>query len=233
MVYSDFTNIYLFLPTFFIMKRFKLITIFFLFSITEILAQEKKIPLTLSFIDNSTSLPGYGNLGLFTSPHAGLTVGTYHNYKSNDKRDIFQNYKLGFFYHQLSQFAVQLYTETGYRYKFKNGFSVEGMAGGGYLHSFPDLQQFVFKNGDYVKKKTFGRPGVMATASIGIGYDLEKKYKKPIRLFIQYQFWIQAPFVKNYVPVLPNTALQVGARFYITKKEKKIKSIAPLPKRDF
>ena len=217
------------------MERLKFIIIGFLLSSNIILAQEaKKIPLFITLYDNTTSLPGYGNLGLYTSPHIGFTAGTYHNYKSNDKRDIFQNFRVGGFYHQLSEFAIQLYSETGYRYKFKGGFDVEGMAGGGYLHSFPDLQQFVFKDGQYVQKKTFGRPGIMATAAVGVGYDLARTHsKKPVRLFIQYQFWIQAPFVKNYVPVLPNTALQFGLRFYIIKKEKKIRTIAPLPKRDF
>lgn len=187
----------------------------------KLLAQEeKKIPVSIALLNNSTSLPGYSNLGLFTSPHIGFTAGTYHVYKTNDKRDFFQNYKLGFFYHQLSETAIQLYTEVGYRFKFKNGFDVEGMAGGGYLHAFPDLQQFVFQNGEYVIKKSWGRPSVMGTASVGVGYDLMVKRKRPIRLFLQYQFWIQAPFVKSYVPVLPNTALQLGVRSFITKKTK-------------
>jgi len=223
------------LSTFLIMKRLKFIIIGFLLSVNITVAQEvKKIPIIVTIYDNSTSLPGYGNIGLYNSPHVGFTVGTYHNYKSNAKRDIFQNFRLGGFYDQLSEFGIQLFSEIGYRYKFNKGFDVEGMAGGGYLHSFPDLQQFVFKDGQYVPKKTFGRPQLMGSAAIGVGYDLARTHsKKPIRLFIQYQFWIQAPFVKSYVPVLPNTALHLGIRFYISKKEKKIKSITPLPKRDF
>jgi hypothetical protein len=77
------------------------------------------------------------------------------------------------------------------------------------------VQQFKWEDGRYVKKANFGRPQLMATASLTAGYDIKAKGKLPLRLFLQYQFWLQTPFVNKYVPLLPNTALHIGAIYQL------------------
>ena len=182
------------------------------------LAQKTEIPISFSVFNNGTSLPGAGYVGVFSKTiHPGFDIGTYHLYKAAAKHDLYQTFKLGYFYHQYNQQAIQLYSELGYRYKTNAGFYGEGLLGAGYLHSFADVQQFKWEDGHYVKKTNWGRPQLMATASLALGYNFETKHTLPLRLFLQYQFWMQTPFVNKYVPLLPNAALHLGI-IYTFKK---------------
>lgn len=185
-------------------------------------AQEKQTPLSLSIFNNGTSLPGSGYAGVFSrNIHPGLTLGTAHLYRVRQKSRLFQTLKLGYFYHRHNQHAIQLYSELGYRYNIGKGFYAAALAGGGYLHSFADVEQYMLENGKYVRKANTGRPQLMVSASLAAGYDLAPKTGIPLSLFLQYQFWLQAPFVKKYVPLLPNTALHLGASYILKRTSKK------------
>jgi hypothetical protein len=202
-------------------KRF-FIFLFCTIAVTaEINAQERKRPVTFSIFNNGTSLPGAGFLGVFSKTiHPGFSIGTYHIYHAGEKHELFQTFKFGFFYHRFVQYGIQLYSEAGYRYLFKCGWYAEGMLGAGYIHSIPDVQIFILKDGKYVKKKNFGKPEMMIPVSLAVGYDLEKKCNTPLRIFLQYQLWMQTPFVNKYVPLLPNTALHLGVRYLFNRKNK-------------
>src|SRR5437016_5313928 len=103
------------------------------------LAQEKKLPISVSIFNIGSSLPGTGYLGVFSKNiHPGFNLGTYHLYNTGNKHEFFQTFKLGYFYHRFSQHAIQLYSEAGYRYLTKSGVYGEALLGAGYLHSFPD-----------------------------------------------------------------------------------------------
>jgi hypothetical protein len=190
--------------------------IFFIFLSISAKAQQTDLPLSVSLFNNGTSLPGAGCVGVFSKTiHPGITLGTYHVYRKKERSEIFQTLKLGYFYHRHAQHGIQLYSELGYRYLTQSGFYGEGLIGIGYLHSIPDVQQFKWEDGKYVKKANFGRPQFMATTSLAAGYDFNVKSKLPLRLFLQYQFWLQTPFVNKYVPLLPNTALHIGAIYQL------------------
>jgi hypothetical protein len=181
-------------------------------------AQERVRPISVSLFNNGTSLPGSGYAGVFSKTiHPGITLGTAHQYKQGLRSELFQTFKLGYFYHRHNQHAVQLYSEAGYRYFIAGGFYGEALLGGGYLHSFADIAQFKWKDGQYVKKANLGRPQLMVAVSLAAGYDLHTATKLPLKLFLQYQFWLQTPFVKKYVPLLPNTALHIGAVYSLTR----------------
>lgn len=186
-------------------------------------AQEKVIPLSISVFNNGTMLPGEGHLGVFSKTiHPGIALGTNHLYGSGKHHYLFQTLKLGYFYHHYSQHAIQLYSELGYGYKIVPGISIAALLGIGYLHSFSDVQQFSFKNGEYVQKTNWGRAQLMGSFSLQLGYGLEKLLHQPIGIFLQYQFWIQAPFVNKYVPILPNNAVHLGVHFPLKLKRNKV-----------
>ncbi|MBX9850935.1 MAG: hypothetical protein K2X86_04170 [Cytophagaceae bacterium] len=198
------------------------ICFFFLFYVVP--AQDTKRPITFSVFNNGTSLPGFGALGVFSKTiHPGFHIGTYWLYKKGEKHEFFQTAKLGYFYHRFVQHGIQLYSEGGYRYITGSGIYGEVLLGAGYLHSFPDMQVFVFKDGKYKKKAPLGRPQFMISAGVGVGYDFEKKCDKPLRLYLLYQFWMQTPFVNKYVPLLPNTSFHLGAIFSINQKSENSK----------
>ena len=176
-----------------------------------------KLPLVISVFNVGTQLPGSGVAGIFTRPiHPGISAGTEFRYNKGLKNQWFQAVRLGVLYHRFAQTAVQLYTETGYRRSIWRGTAAELRLGGGYLHSFPGVEIFRLKDGRYVQKNNFGRPQVMAGGTFGLSYTLSGP--NPPRFFLDYQFYLQMPFVKSYVPLLPNTALQIGAAFPFFKK---------------
>ena len=169
-----------------------------------------KHPLVVSVFNNGTQLPGSGVLGVFTTPvHPGFSAGTEFRYNRHPKNIWFQTARLGFFYHQYSQSAVQLYTEAGYRRMIWRGFGAELRLGGGYLHSIPATEVFKMKDGVYKKTLRLGRPQAMAGGTFGLSYTLQKGQRPP-RFFLDYQFYLQMPFAKQYVPVVPNVALHLG-----------------------
>ena len=195
------------------MKHFSIFLLLLSFSAK---AQQTGLPLSVSLFNNGTSLPGAGYVGVFSKTfHPGITLGTYHVYRKKERSEIFQTLKLGYFYHRHAQHGIQLYSELGYRYLNQSGFYAEGLIGAGYLHSIAAIQQFKWEDGKYVKKANWGRPQFMATVSLAAGYDFKIKSKTPLRLFLQYQFWLQTPFVNKYVPLLPNTALHIGAIYLL------------------
>lgn len=193
--------------------------ILFLLCCNNVQARKGGIPLSLSFFNNGTSMPGSGFAGVWNrSMHPGIQAGYYHTYKKWTNSSLFQTAKLGYFYHRFAQQAVQLYTEAGYEYRFKFGLYAAFTAGAGYLHAFPAVPVFEMDNGRYVENARWGRPQAMFSAALTVGYDLEHCLRLPVRPFIQYQFWMQTPFVKDYVPLLPNTAFHIGIQCTLKRK---------------
>lgn len=164
-------------------------------------------PLIVSVFNLGTQLPG----SVFTTPvHPGLSAGTEFRYNRHPLHQWFQTAKVGVSYHQYMQTAVQLYSEFGYRQAIWRGTAAEMRLGAGYLHAFSSTEVFSLKDRSYDKKANLGRPQFMGSISLGLSYQLPKGQNPP-RFFVDYQFFLQMPFVKSYVPLLPNTALHVGA----------------------
>jgi hypothetical protein len=169
-----------------------------------------KKPLLVSLFNAGTQFPGSGILGVFTTPvHPGLSAGTEFRYNHHPKNQFFQTAKVAVSYHKYVQTSVQLYSETGYRRIIWRGFQAEFRLGAGYLHALAATQVFEAKNGIYRKKTNLGRPQFMASSALGLGYEFTKG-ENPLRVFLDYQFYLQMPFVKSYVPLAPNTALHLG-----------------------
>jgi hypothetical protein len=176
----------------------------------------RRLPLIVSAYTVNTQLPG----GRITPMHPGLQAGTEFRYNRSEKNQWFQTVKLGVYYHKYSQTGIQLYSEIGHRRALWKRLGAELRLGAGYLHAISDLQTFELVNGQYERKRTFGRPQVMGGAALGLGYRLGSAPDAP-RIFLDYQFFLQAPFVKSYVPLLPNTAVHAGVAFPFFKSGKK------------
>jgi hypothetical protein len=102
-----------------------------------------------------------------------------------------------------------------------NSFYIEALAGLGYMHSWSSLESYYFdtKSGTY-KNSTFGRPGMLPSAALGIGYDFTD-IGYPARMFIRYDFSADINFQSSnsFPPLLPITMLHVGFCFYLGGKE--------------
>lgn len=184
------------------------------------------LPVSISVFNNQTTLPVGMKLGITESPvHPGISIGTSYLWQDKSRHLLQQTATLGYYYHRYSQHGIQLYTELQCRYTRLKWLQPEAGAGLGYLHAISDLEQFKLNSsGEYEKKRNFGRPQVMVSTHIGLFIPLKKNtantactmcrnsatYAVQNGVFVRYQFWLQAPFVKNYVPMLPNTALHIG-----------------------
>jgi hypothetical protein len=161
----------------------------------------------VSVFNAATQLP----IGQFfsTPMHVGATAGAEFRYNRKPNNQWFQTAKLGFSYHQYAQSTIQLYSELGYRRAIWRGTAAEMRLGAGYLHAIPATEIFILKDKVYKEKTNLGRPQFMTGAALGLSYT-QQKAAKPLRFFVDYQFYLQMPFVKSYVPLLPNTLLHVG-----------------------
>ncbi|RYD83453.1 MAG: hypothetical protein EOP53_00810 [Sphingobacteriales bacterium] len=185
-------------------------------------------PVSVSVFSNASALPTSPGQ-IFEHMHPGLDIGTSFRYNRSEKHQLAQTVKLGFFYHRFVQSAVQLYSEFAYRYELKNGLGFDALAGAGYVHSIPNTEILELNDqGVYEKKTNLGKPEIMGSFAIGAGYTFNKRYRESIakhtwnpprlyRIFINYQFWLQTPFINSYVPVLPNTALHLGFSYPLHK----------------
>ena len=167
-------------------------------------------PISITVFNNATLLPGAGVLGVWGVPaHPGFSVGTEFRYNHDQKNEWFQTVRVGYFYHRYVQHGIQLYSEAGYRYHFGVPIDLESRLGAGYLHSIPAAQVFeLSENGTYTRQSSIGRPQAMVSISLGGGYTFQNMGN--LRLFLAYQVYLQMPFVKEYVPILPNSALHLG-----------------------
>lgn len=187
---------------------------FVIMGMGELVAQHDMVtrPLVVSFFDNATLLPGAAKLGVVGIPvHPGISIGTEFRYNDNPHNEWFQSARLAYHYHRYVHHAIHLYSELGYRRHFRGAFDVEARFGLGYLHAISAAQQFELNSeGEYELKKSIGKPQGSVSFSLGVGYQLPAKWP---RLFLAYQFYLHGPFVAEYVPVLPNTALHIGISY--------------------
>lgn len=197
------------------MKTSNLLIVFCLFCLVlnaqENVRSNKQI--ILSLFNANSLLPGGGDLWITsTVVHPGFDLGLGWSFKQKKNSDWFVNAKAGYFYHRLSQHAIQLFGEIGYRrYFFKNRFHVAGLFGAGYLHAIPDLQVFqINQNGEYDHSTKGSRPQAMIHLNVVPSYTLSWKNKFSFDVFLGYRFMIQTPFAKNYIPLLPYTSFHVG-----------------------
>lgn len=181
---------------------------------------EEMNPYKVGVFSNATLLPGSGIAGIINTPfHPGIMVTKEFTWRQTEKTKLFQNVNLGYSYHRLAQHSIYLFSEFSWRRTWANGFSFESGLGAGLVHAIPDLQIYELNDdGEYERTGRFGRIQGMADVNFGFGYLINKSKDMPIRLGLNYQIWFQFPFVAEYVPVLPNTALHLNATFFLPQK---------------
>lgn len=192
------------------MKNVAFLLIFFVAS--NIAAAQGNKQISIAFI-NATSAYPFSQFGkLLTGiEHPGIELGYSSNWKTKAKHDWFQEFKFGYFNHRFVQNAFTLYTDIGYRYKFSPGWTIQIAIGAGYLHSIPATAKLKLDNsGEYKNNKGMGRAQALAILNFGTAYILHPAGKRPLRIFVTYQQFLQTPFVKAYVPILPYNSLLVG-----------------------
>lgn len=175
-------------------------------------------PITISVFSNATAMPG-STVIKTSAVHPGVCVGTALFLNNSSKNQWFQTAKLGYYYHQYSQHALQLYTENGINHNFRFPLSV-GIAGGaGLLLSKADLQVYKLNSNGHYESTSGIRLQAMIVVTPEISWNFKLKSGLPLRIFAHYQLWFQLPYVKQYVPILPNVSTHVGIAIPFTLKK--------------
>ena len=173
-----------------------------------------------SVFNNQYYLPFAGVKNIFTSKyHLGLSAGIVKNIKEKKKSTTYYDLMLGVYHHRFIQTGIQLYGNVGYRYKLPQKFYISSEFGIGYLHAL--IHQKSFKaddNGNYSKVKTIGKPQLLIAIGIIAGKQVNILNKQG-RIFLNYQPWFQMPYIKSYVPLLPNNSFHLGFDLIIDKKK--------------
>lgn len=167
-------------------------------------------------MNNAVAKPFSGKAGIVHTPfHFGVRMGGAYALRQSERYQWLQKATLGFVNQRLVHKVVQLYTENELNHRlYKNLFGLASL-GVGYAHVINTNENKIYKlneDGEYVRTQRFGQPKFMGSFALGLGYQwkTEKAVWQPT---LQYQFWALMPFVNSYVPVLPNSALQVGISF--------------------
>jgi hypothetical protein len=181
--------------------------------------QEKSIPISISFFNESTAIPF---TRLVTIPvHPGLQVGTEFNYRAGEHSRLFQTVNIGYFYHQYLAQGIGINTELGYEYRLKSGLAFQGLFGVGYMHTFTTAEEFIFSNGQYEQQADQGNARVTPSLSFDLGYYLRKTAINSPKIFVRYQSWAEYPYSPDFIPVMTHINLHLGARFFIQLKTAK------------
>ncbi len=164
-----------------------------------------------NLFNNQYYFPFIGMGAIFTAKyHPGISAGFVKNIKKKKKTTFYYDAKFGIYHHRFSQTGIQLYGDLGYRVTLPKNFFIAGEFGLGYLHAIIHQKTFEADNkGTYTKVNNFGKPQAMTGLGIKAGKQIAV-CKKDGRLFINYQPWFQFPFIKSYVPLLPNNSLHLG-----------------------
>ena len=182
---------------------------------------QKELPISISWSNNQTTKPFQQFDGFFKEPiHSGIAAGTAFKLNNDTLQQLWQTANLGFLYHEDNQTAIQLYSEFMYRYQFHERWNAVAKAGLGYMHAFRDMPAFKLQDdGTYEQVSNNGRPQVMFTGAIGMAYQFKLKKLERFRVRLTYQPWFQFPFVNEYVPLLPYTALRLGVEVPLNLEE--------------
>lgn len=170
---------------------------------------------TASISNHAISMPG----GSFRSPfHPGVDLGWVMSLHEGQRWDRMAIFRLGYFHQRLVHHGFQLYGEYTWRYNIYQGLAAEAATGIGYLHTLEMHQIFQLQeDGTYEQVGRWGKPHIQASAAIGFSFAPTDWLVRP---FLMYRFTVMAPFVKEYVPILPATSLHIGTYFSLPKTAK-------------
>jgi hypothetical protein len=204
----------------FIMKSANYLLILLFVSTLATAQNEEKISVAL--LNTSSAYPFSQSGKLLTGiEHPGIEIGYGFNWKTKSKHDWFQEIKVSYFYHRFVQHGIPLYTDIGYRYKFSHTLSAWVAVGAGYMQSIPATAKLKLgNNGEYKNDKGTGRSQAIAVLNLGTAYTIHPASKKSPKIFLSYQQFLQTPFVKAYVPILPYNSLLIGCSIPLNSHKK-------------
>lgn len=175
--------------------------------------QKRDIPINISIFNEATAIPF---TRLLTTPvHPGIQLGTEWNYKVKDHSRLLQTANLQYYYHRYLCQGVGISSELGFEHRFSSGFSMAGLFGLGYMHTFTTGEEFVFEDGTYREKTDQGAGRLTTSLAIDLGYYIKKMDTLSPKVFLRYQPWVEYPFSPGFIPVMTHINLHAGVKIFL------------------
>lgn len=185
-------------------------------------ADSSELRAEAALFSNAPSFPLGGKV--FVPPyHPGVDLGASGPFRMKEQGRWEWSTSLAYYYHRLSHHGIHLrggvrYRQTGSKDEQRKGFSWEFALKGGYLHLLSERPSYEFdeESGEYERTSKWGRPQFSLGLATGPAYRIPNAPRW--EFFMNYRIWAQMPFVKEYVPILPNVGFHLGARFELPSK---------------
>ncbi len=201
------------------MKKPTLFRLFFtvfsiwLMSVPNLHAQGTLRPDAITFRTGNiaTSFPITGITALFGAPYRPyFEVSASKGFGKKEKQVWEHELNLGYFYHRFMQHGIPLHYNVVRRFEIGKKEMFRAKLGTGYMHSMSAVDRFKLNDdGEYERIRSFGKPQIM----FDLGLECSYRFSEKLTGSLQYKTFIQAPFIKSYVPMLPYNSLQLGLSY--------------------
>lgn len=164
-------------------------------------------------------MPFSGLAGIIHTPaHPGFLISAETELKRREHFLWTQDLTFSFLHQRLVHSVASLYTSSRVAWILGSSFHLELALHGGYAHvvNTPENRIFKLENGVYAQTQKTGRASFCFGVQPGLSYAIggpEGRFKP----FLRYRFTMVGPFVKSYVPLLPNAALELGLTLKLRK----------------
>lgn len=173
-----------------------------------------RYPIELTIGNHSVTVPFRK---IFRTPiHPAIALGTEITHWRNDPYHVFSPVKLGFFYNKYSTYGGYLTGGIAYRYLFNFGLFADTGLELGYLHTVRPIKKLQFKDGIYEKQSDFGKPSLMTTGFISLGYDFYPVFLASWAVLMRYMPFGQTPYNGFRGNFYPQAIISIGIRYQPT-----------------
>jgi hypothetical protein len=169
-------------------------------------------PIALSVFSEATTIPF--TTFLETPFHPGLQIGTDFDWKESRHFKMYPALNIGYLFHNHLFQGLYVKAELGFDYKADFGLHAIGRIGLGYMRTFTTQQEYQFKNGSYQSNADKGNARLMPSATVGLGFTLNRSNPTSPEFFVLYESWLEYPYSPGFIPVMSHTSFHLGSKFY-------------------
>jgi len=176
-----------------------------------------KFPLNIAIGNHAVGFPFQNSFKAF---NPNLSFGTEFSINKNPKNQIFTSSNLGYILNNVIGNTITFDIGIGYRYRNKNGPFVESAINLGLLNQYHPQDIYIQNEQDrsYDKTKDKGIFASLMGIKMGIGYDFSMISKKPFKLALMHNFFIQTTYfeVMNF-PIMPQSTTNIQLTYKFRK----------------
>ncbi len=166
--------------------------------------------LSVSLYNQSTAIP---YTRFFTTPvHPGFQVAAEFDLNDRPHGRAFAAAHLGYFYHRHLAQGFYVGGDLGYEARTRAGISFAGLLGLGYLRTYVTQPEYIFQNGQYLRRPDKGNGRLMPSLSVETGYYFDQE-RNSTQLFVRYQSWVEYPYSPGFIELMSHINLHLGVRF--------------------